>query len=481
MMIRYYSFILPLVAILLVEFVGCSDGVNDEPVCGNGVKEPGEICDGDCPSECNKVDTCTIGTLSGSAESCDAVCIYQSITECADGDGCCPDGCNYTMDSDCPDMCGNGVIDSGETCDGDCPTECNAGDTCTIGILSGSAESCDAVCIYQPITECTDGDGCCPDTCDYFGDSDCMLCEAAEEPEDLRVNLPADEGAHEDQLEWWYWTGHLHAGDDRWFGFQIVFFLLDASGVWGQVAHHAITDITDSSFHFVSNAALGRPEDSEEGYILNMPQVTVEGGKGSDLLHCEVDDFILDLFLVAIKSPVYQHGNGHIDYPFGGNTYYYSRERMNLQGTLSIADEELAVTGAAWFDHQWGALSTVTSIGWDWFALQLDDYREIMIYIIHDGETNLLVGGSYTDAECNTVELGTDEIEVITLDEWTSPHTGCTYPMGWDISVMDMIFAVTPVLEDQELHGTILQDYWEGAATVTGDATGRAYVELTGY
>jgi len=38
------------------------------------------------------------------------------------------------------------------------------------------------------------------------------------------VIFPDDEGVHSEELEWWYWTGHLQAEDGRWFGFEQVFF-----------------------------------------------------------------------------------------------------------------------------------------------------------------------------------------------------------------------------------------------------------------
>jgi predicted secreted hydrolase len=30
-------------------------------------------------------------------------------------------------------------------------------------------------------------------------------------------------------------------------------------------------------------------------------------------------------------------------------------------------------SGQAWFDHQWGDFRVDRFVGWDWFALQLDD------------------------------------------------------------------------------------------------------------
>jgi len=308
------------------------------------------------------------------------------------------------------------------------------------------------------------------------------MCLADELPVDLQVDLPADEGAHSEDLEWWYWTGHLQAEDGRWFGFELVFFLLQYTGYWGQIAHIAVTDVTDGSFHHTSTLEFGRPAEVEAGYAFSLPQATAEGGQGRDVLHGQVDDYVLDVELVSMKSPVYQHSNGYTDYPFGGNTYYYSRERMRLTGTLSIGGEELTVGGTAWFDHQWGELNTARSIGWDWFALQLDDGREIMLFIIREEVNPVLVGGSYTDAECNTVDVHPEDVEVTARGEWTSPHSSCTYPLGWDLVVNGMSFTVTPVLEDQELQAEYPPvNYWEGACTVAGDASGRAYVELTQY
>lgn len=128
--------------------------------------------------------------------------------------------------------------------------------------MAGCPGDNDAYC--GSITECVGGDGCCPAGCSSTTDSDCY--QAVEEPEDLRVALPADESVHEEPMEWWYWTGHLRAEDGRWFGFELVFFLGRNTGIWRRTAHHAITDVDGSSFHHVSTGAVGRPEEVEGVY-----------------------------------------------------------------------------------------------------------------------------------------------------------------------------------------------------------------------
>jgi hypothetical protein len=71
------------------------------PNCGNGQVEPGETCDGNCPKSCDDAQACTVDTLNGSADACNAVCSNAPISACGSGDGCCPSGCGGQVDSDC--------------------------------------------------------------------------------------------------------------------------------------------------------------------------------------------------------------------------------------------------------------------------------------------------------------------------------------------------------------------------------------------
>lgn len=146
---------------------------NGDAECGNGVLEPGELCDGDCPTSCNVGDPCVRVSLVGSADQCNAQCLTEDVTMCADGDSCCPSGCSESDDDDCSDACGNGEVDAGELCDGDCPTDCNDGQACTRDTFSGSASTCTAQCTYEDITACQSGDGCCPPGCTEANDDDC--------------------------------------------------------------------------------------------------------------------------------------------------------------------------------------------------------------------------------------------------------------------------------------------------------------------
>ncbi len=156
---------------------GCDGAVDDDCAnqCGDGVVEGPELCDGNCPTQCDDANACTTDSLLGAAAQCSASCHFEPISACVSGDGCCPSGCSSERDNDCAptQFCGNGVVDPGELCDGACPASCNDGVACTTDRLSGSAATCDAQCTTSPISACVNGDGCCPGGCTSQNDNDC--------------------------------------------------------------------------------------------------------------------------------------------------------------------------------------------------------------------------------------------------------------------------------------------------------------------
>ncbi len=304
---------------------------------------------------------------------------------------------------------------------------------------------------------------------------------ACEPPDDAQITLPADDTVHDEAIEWWYWTGHLRDDDGAAFGFQLTFFLFGASETRGALVNTAVTDVEGEAFHYDADWQFLEPTRLEDGFSFDQGPGRATGGDGSDTLGLDAGPYSLDLDLAALKPPVLHHGDGYTDYDAGGHTWYASRTRMGVTGSLDDGHGDREVTGTAWFDHQWGDLQPIAEAGWDWFALTLDDGREIMLFSVRDGSEASLVGGTWADPGCGSLDIAADAVDITPLGSWTSPWTGCTYPMGWTVQVLDEVFIVTPVMEDQELVAEGEESYWEGAATVVGPMTGRAYVELTGY
>ncbi len=181
-----------------------------------------------------------------------------------------------------------------------------------------------------------------------------------------------------------------------------------------------------------------------------------------------------------------------VEVPGGGAMDYMSYTRMGLGGEAGGA----AVSGQAWFDHQWGSWGWFIGgskqehiFGWDWMGVQLDDGRDWMIIVHRDQR------GSKTLCQY-AVEVAPDgshrvhrDARLEPLSWWTSPSTGARYPVRWRIAVpgagLELDFE--PYAEDQEIPLLPpIRAVWEGAGRVSGRSGGTAVVgaarlELHGY
>jgi len=164
-------------------------------VCGNGVKEPGEQCDGvDLGGE-----TCiSLGGYVGGDLSCTANCTYDTTgciqDPCGDGycDGPAGETCN-TCPADCQSgqyaACGDGYCDGSswdETCN-TCPADCTGGSVSGGTCSACFKGACDGVC--HPTKETPACYDCNPGITYCCGDGTCNGNENA-------VNCPVDCGSY---------------------------------------------------------------------------------------------------------------------------------------------------------------------------------------------------------------------------------------------------------------------------------------------
>ncbi len=351
--------------------------------------------------------------------------------------------------------------------------------------------------------------------------------------------FPADHGPHpEFRTEWWYLTGNLEGAGGRPFGFQLTLFrsalappahggeaqrLRDgpaprlappahgggargapALSSWSSdqvyMGHLALTDAeagTFRAFERFSRGALGLAGARAEPFRVWLEDWVLEGPAqaGQDIFSLTLTagegESSLRLVLEPAKPLVLQGENGLSQKgPEPGNaSYYYSFTRLLASGTLEIGGETVGVSGTAWMDREWSTSAlSAGQVGWDWFALQLDDGHDLMFYQLRleDGSPDPLSKGSWVDPEGGSRVLGSEEVELEVLDWWTSPLDGASYPARWALRVPSeaLEVEVVPLLPDQELELTFR--YWEGAVRVRGSRAGTAvegmgYVELTGY
>ena len=324
-----------------------------------------------------------------------------------------------------------------------------------------------------------------------------------------RFVFPRDHASHPDyRLEWWYYTGNVVADDGRAFGYQITFFRIGVDPAptnpsrWVVrdlfMAHLAISDIAAGRFHFAER--LNRPGVGWAGADTGTYRVWNENWEarletdGAHHLHGSHGDVAIDLRLEPGKPPtdqgvdgVSQKGDGE-----GNASHYYSLTRMPTSGSLTVSGRKMGVRGLSWMDHEFGtSVLEAGQTGWNWFALQLEDGTDLMLYEFRrtDGERDRHSTGSLVDEAGRRTRLEPRDFRLDPGTLWTSPRSGAAYPVDWRIAIpgQALDLRVQAALAGQELvtdrTGVI---YWEGAVVVQGTrqgrpVRGRGYLEMTGY
>lgn len=308
--------------------------------------------------------------------------------------------------------------------------------------------------------------------------------------------FPRDHGAHpEAAVEWWYYTGHLSDRVGRRYGFQLTFFRVREL----HLAHFAWTDVARTEFRYEEKMHLGLPgiAASAEGRldVANEDWSARAGHGGVHVVTASGRAGEVRLTLTPEKPPV-AHGDAGLSRKGPGareSSRYVSITRLTARGTVKRGSRTDVLSGTAWFDHEWGpGVLPADARGWDWFALQLDDGSDVMLYRMRgaDGKATPFSSGTLVPRTGAPTPIRWSDVRLIETKTWLSPRSGARYPAGWRIAVagVGLDVQITPLLADQELDTAASTGvvYWEGACSVRGTRggrpiTGSAYVELTGY
>lgn len=315
------------------------------------------------------------------------------------------------------------------------------------------------------------------------------------------LEFPADHALHPGyRNEWWYFTGNLAGEDGARYGFQFTLFRFAVEpderpdsdfatdAVW--MAHLAVSDIEHQRFIFserFARDALGLAGATADEWWLRDWTVTREDAGWR--LRARTAEVNLDLHLVPAKPIVLQGNSGYSQKgPEPGNaSRYYSITRMNASGRLEIDAASAEVNGLAWLDREWGSSQLGEGIaGWDWFALQLDDGRDLMLYRLRtdQGTASRFSAGVLVQPDGSYRPLGRENFEFDAIRRWED-SLGVEWPVAWRVRLPDMglDLEVRPAFDAQRWQATV--SYWEGAVEVlnsaSGERLGRGYLELSGY
>ena len=331
-----------------------------------------------------------------------------------------------------------------------------------------------------------------------------------------RYEFPRDYFSHPNyQTEWWYYTGNLRSADGHRYGFELTFFRravdvapevrASEAAAWVPdqlyLAHLALSDIDGKRFYY--SERLNRAGPGLAGISLNdrmywngnwqVQWKSLETGEQQLRAVCSQFKLLLELkpekrVVVNGRNGISRKGPAPDD-----ASHYLSFTRIAARGRLTIAGQQIDVTGPAWMDHEFFSERSNSGLaGWDWFSIQLDNREELMLYRLRDaaGNPTPYSSGTYVDAQGRARFLDASEFSLAPGRTWHSRNSGANYPVSWTISVpaLQLYLSEEPALEDQELFskGGLWPTYWEGAVTYRGNmrarqVAGLGYLEMTGY
>ena len=327
-----------------------------------------------------------------------------------------------------------------------------------------------------------------------------------------RYAFPRDHGTHEEfRTEWWYYTGQLTAKNGRPFGYQLTFFrrgmprdhTKTLPSQWAAthlyLAHFAVSDLRKDRFHYaekMSRAGLGKAGAVRDRLHVWIDRWSAESpATAPDTQILQAADGNLAIHLtVSPEKPLVVHGHDGISRKGSvAASHYYSFTRLATTGKLTIDNESFDVTGTSWMDHEFGSADLGKDmVGWDWFSLQLDDQRELMLYRLRrtDGSADPASSGTLIDRDGQGHHLSIGDFTLEPTSYWTSQTSHARYPQRWRLTIpsQHLSLELAPRMAEQELttSRSTQVTYWEGAIEARGTAQGQpikgqGYMELTGY
>lgn len=304
-----------------------------------------------------------------------------------------------------------------------------------------------------------------------------------------QFEFPKDHGAHPQfRIEWWYVTANLTGADGRPYGVQWTLFrtaLAPDSGtgwstpqVW--MGHAAVTT-PDAHFseERLARGGIGQAGADAVPYSIWIDEWEMAGQFEAPTLSASGAAFAYDLALTA-TGPIVRHGEDGYSVKSGAGqaSYYYSQPFYEVQGSLTLPEGDVPVTGHAWLDREWSSQPLAADqTGWDWVSLSFDDGSKLMGFQLRGDDVYTSATWIGADGEAQALPAGALSMEPLS----TARVADRDVPVGWSVRLpMYGVDVQVDALNPGAWMDTSIP-YWEGPVHVSGSHSGVGYLEMTGY
>ena len=313
----------------------------------------------------------------------------------------------------------------------------------------------------------------------------------------VALSFPRDHGAHPDyRIEWWYLTANLTGADGKEYGAQWTLFRSalapgDRPGwqspqLW--MGHAALT--TAGQHHSAERLARGGV--GQAGVTLSPFAAEIDDWRLASRASAKADalsvltvtatgdGFSYRLELDAEGPLVAQGEKGYsVKSAQGQASYYYSQPFYRVTGAITVGGKDVAVTGQAWFDHEWSSQPLAADqTGWDWFSFHFDTGQKLMGFRLRDAGEGF-TSATWIDADGTPEPQPPGALKVTPL-AWKEV-AGRRLPVQWRVSLPEKGVEVSTEAVNPDAWMATQVSYWEGPVRIEGTHPGRGYVEMTGY
>lgn len=305
-------------------------------------------------------------------------------------------------------------------------------------------------------------------------------------------DFPADHGPHPDyRIEWWYLTANMQGPDGTAYGLQWTLFRSalapystqgwDSPQIWFGNAAVTTPDAHYTSERF-SRGGTGQAGVTAAPFEAWIDEWHMRGPDFDRLtLRAAGPQFAYDVSLHA-QGPLVFHGEGgySVKSQQGQASYYYSQPFYALEGTLTLPQGDVAVTGTAWLDREWSSQPLAADqTGWDWFSLSFDSGEKLMGFRLRQSDDSYFTSGTWILPDGTTTALPDGSFDA--TPQARAQVAGREVPTSWQLRVPAYDVDVTVAAMNTQAWMDMAFPYWEGPVVVSGSHSGRGYLEMTGY
>jgi predicted secreted hydrolase len=295
------------------------------------------------------------------------------------------------------------------------------------------------------------------------------------------VSLPRDHGAHTGfGVEWWYTAGTVHGSD----GHRYFWFATAWAAPQGVVSRVNLLDLSTGRTVMQDENSAATPLRAGQ-HVIPVGRFTIALHAGARMGRWVATDTTSTGERLALtltpQVPYVLHGHqGLIAQGPGARSAYYSQPRLAARGTLVVGARHIALSGLGWLDHQWGNFTQAGSLRWNWFACQMHDGRDLMLYEFLDAhdQPSGVAAGTLVRRAGTVVHLHT--FTVTPLSGWVHPaRARSRYPLGWRVDVPAAGLAITlhSLTRAGFIANTLVPSFWEAPAAITRGPAGGCIVE----